>query len=600
MNANHSPRQAMVLLILAVLGAELAIMLLMECVIQPIFHQRLSSFDREFFGSFLTMGIMAPILYRLVFRPMLEQRQEIEQQRDGLAIAAVTFDAQAGVMVTDENGRIMKVNHLFTEITGYSNDEVVGKMARALHLDVQDAAFYRRVRAVLLRDKFWQGEILSRRKNGETFPEWLSITATTGHDGHRRYVSIFNDITEQKANEERIRFMAYHDPLTRLPNRELFLDRLSLAMARVGRDATRMSLLFIDIDGFKPINDTFGHAAGDEVLKLTAARLLGCVREVDTVARLGGDEFAVILEGVGNPRDVEKVIRKIQARLAEPTLLAHDRGEGIHASIGMAICPRDGIKADQLIHVADAAMYTVKASRKMSPQAPSAAAVAGSRAAFKGDRRAATTRPFTQRAGGVSAGRSRDEPQGDRIHAIAQASGARAIVEHVPEVAVAACAADGGARHAKTAVAKLDHVAAGNRLPEAGPAGAGVEFGGRIVQRRPAGDAAEQALGRWLLVLAIEGHLSPVASHDLVGRRRKALAPLRIGQDQPGHLTRAEIPAVVAKDLQQHVAGLADRRAGGGEKPWRQHAAAGKQQRTAGQRGTHESAAVHGEGFIKA
>lgn len=600
MSNNYSPRQSMVLLILAALGAELVVMLLMECVIQPLFRQHLSSFDREFLGSFLTIGMMAPILYQLVFRPMLEQRREIEEQRDGLAIAAVTFDAQAGVVVTDENGRIMKVNHLFTAITGYANDEVVGRMARTLHLGVQGAAFYRRVRTILLRDKCWQGEILSRRKNGQIFPEWLSITATTGHDGHVRYVSIFNDITEQKASEERIRFMAYHDPLTLLPNRGLFLDRLSMSMARAGRDASAVSLLFIDIDGFKPINDTFGHAAGDQVLKLTAARLLASVREVDTVARLGGDEFAVILDGIGHPQDVAKVISKIQKRLAEPTLLAHDPDAGIHASIGMAICPGDDIEVDQLIHVADTAMYAVKGVRKMRAAMSADVAVAGSPTATTDEPRFSGNPPFKQRAARVSAGGSCDETQGHRIHAIAQAGGLRAIVEHVSQVAVAAGAADRGTPHAKAAVANLHHVAAGNRLPEAGPASAGVELGGRIVQRSSTGDAAEQALGRWLLVLAIEGHLSPVAAHDLVGGRRESLAPLRIGKDQLGHPARTQIAAVIGKDLQQHVAGLADRRVGSGEQPRRQQATAGKQQRTTGQRGAHETAAVHGKGFVKA
>jgi PAS domain S-box-containing protein len=275
MNSNFkklsdSPLGAAIKVVLLILGAEFSIMVSIEGILTPLFGTEVSPLFWEFLDPVLLSVIVAPALHFLVLRPMKLQQVKLEQQKDELGIAAVTFNAQDGVIVTDARHKILKVNQSFTAITGYESCEVIGKTPAILQSGRQDKEFYRLMRESLEAHKFWQGEIWNRRKNGEIYPEWLTITPVVGETGNTHYVGIFSDITKRKSYEEKISFMAYHDRLTELPSRELFYDCLSQAMSNVRRKQDKLALFFMDLDGFKAINDNYGHEAGDEVLKTTS------------------------------------------------------------------------------------------------------------------------------------------------------------------------------------------------------------------------------------------------------------------------------------------------------------------------------------------
>ncbi|MDO9425107.1 MAG: EAL domain-containing protein [Methylobacter sp.] len=244
-----------------------------------------------------------------------------------LRIAAAAFESQEGILVTDANNNILRVNKSFTALTGYSADEVIGKSAGILKSGRQDSEFYAAMWASINRNKYWQGEIWNKRKNGEIYPEWLCITAISNPEGLiTNYVCTFTDISQRKADEERIKDLAYYDSLTKLPNRTLLFDRLNLALNTSHRNKTHGALMFLDLDNFKTLNDTLGHDRGDQLLIEVGQRLKNSVREVDTVARLGGDEFVIMLEFL-DKQEIEASIQahiiaeKIRNNLAEFYLL---------------------------------------------------------------------------------------------------------------------------------------------------------------------------------------------------------------------------------------------------------------------------------------
>jgi len=244
-----------------------------------------------------------------------------------LRIAAAAFESQEGILVTDADNNILRVNKSFTELTGYSAYEIIGKPAGILNSGRQDSEFYASMWESINRDKYWQGEIWNKRKNGDVYPEWLCITAITSPEGLvTNYVGTFTDISQRKADEQRIKDLAYYDPLTKLPNRTLLFDRLNLALNASNRNKTHGALMFLDLDNFKTLNDTLGHDRGDQLLIEVGRRLQSCVREVDTVARLGGDEFVVMLECL-DEQEIEAAIQahtvaeKIRSNLAEFYLL---------------------------------------------------------------------------------------------------------------------------------------------------------------------------------------------------------------------------------------------------------------------------------------
>lgn len=284
-----------------------------------------------------------------------------KQSEEDLKLAAMVYQVSSeGMLITDENNRIIAVNPAFTVTTGYEANEVIGHTPSILKSGQQSESFYRSLWRALERDGFWQGEIWNKRKNGDVYAEHLTINSIYAEDGsvHRR-VALFSDITEKKRSEEIIWRQANFDVLTGLPNRRMFLDRLDMEIKKAHREQRSMALLFIDLDRFKEINDTLGHHVGDELLVQAANRLRECVRETDTVARLGGDEFTVVLSQLHGTEDVERLTQEVIEKLAEPYRLA---GEVAHvsASVGVTLYPTDANNLEQLLRNADQAMYVAK------------------------------------------------------------------------------------------------------------------------------------------------------------------------------------------------------------------------------------------------
>ena len=264
------------------------------------------------------------------------------------------------ILITDAAKKIVAINPAFTEITGYRVDESIGKNPNILNSGRQTPDFYQKMWASINVAGQWQGEIWNRRKTGEIYPEWLSIGVVKNSKGEViNYISLFSDITERKAAEQQIEFLAHYDALTRLPNRALFADRLRSALLAAERNKNKVALLFLDLDKFKAINDTMGHLAGDLLLQSVATRLLTCVRESDTICRQGGDEFMILLSTIGNTTDVEHVAQKIIAVMKEPH---HIEGRDLIVtfSVGISIFPDDAGSVDAMVKCADDAMYRAK------------------------------------------------------------------------------------------------------------------------------------------------------------------------------------------------------------------------------------------------
>jgi len=269
--------------------------------------------------------------------------------------------AREGITITDANGTIIEVNAAFTSITGYSRDEAVGQNPRILRSERQSAEYYAAMWRSLNEKGHWSGEIWNRRKNGEFFVAWLAITTVAGEAGEGRHVATFIDITKRKEAEEIVLYRANFDVLTDLPNRGLFDDRLVGVLAMARRHRRNVALMYIDLDWFKNVNDSLGHAAGDGLLAEAAKRMEKCVRDADTVARFGGDEFALILSDLNDPGEAEEVARRVNKALAEPFELPEGTAN-VSGSIGIAIFPGDG--ADELLlkKSADKALYVAKAA----------------------------------------------------------------------------------------------------------------------------------------------------------------------------------------------------------------------------------------------
>lgn len=296
-------------------------------------------------------------------RDITEQR--LAQQR--LRIAATAFESDQGMMVTDTKQVILSTNRAFTEITGYSAQEVRGQTPRLLSSGRHNAGFYAAMWNAIERTGSWQGEIWNRRKSGEVYAEWLTLSEVRDDAGHpTHYVGIFGDMTQRKQAEEEINTLAFYDPLTHLPNRRLLLDRLKQAMVYSDRSARHGALLFLDLDNFKNLNDTLGHDIGDLLLQQVALRLSACVREGDTVARLGGDEFVLMLEDLSElapeaAAQAEVVAGKVLSALNEPYQLADHAYRGT-PSIGVTLFTCNQGATDELLKRADLAMYQAKAA----------------------------------------------------------------------------------------------------------------------------------------------------------------------------------------------------------------------------------------------
>ena len=287
----------------------------------------------------------------------ITHRKEIE--RELRLSARVIEQAAEGVVVTDPELAIVMVNEACARITGYDRDELLGHSPRIFSSGLHDESFYRDMSAQIQTSGVWRGEILNRRKSGQIYPQWLTISTVRDEAQQvQNYVSVFSDITEFKEARQRLEFLALHDDLTGLPNRSLFADRGRNAIAKADRKGTRLALLFLDLDNFKNINDSFGHRLGDELLREVAQRLRGCVREQDTVARVGGDEFVVMVEEVAD-YDVNLLTLRIEGALGQPYAL-EGTNAGTSVSIGISFYPDDGRDLDTLLRHADSAMYKAK------------------------------------------------------------------------------------------------------------------------------------------------------------------------------------------------------------------------------------------------
>lgn len=287
-----------------------------------------------------------------------ERAREVRLQQ-----AAVVFDStNEGVVITDENNRIISVNHAFSRITGYQPEEVLGHNPNLFKSGWHDDSFYQEIWQSLRRKGCWQGEIWNRRANGEIYPQWQTINTVRDAAGTlSHYVAVFADISQIKRSQNELDFLAHHDPLTRLPNRLLIVERLNTALVRARRQGTRLGLMFIDIDRFKAVNDSMGHSAGDEILRSAAERMAPLCREPHTLARLGGDEFLVLVEDLAQTEDLTQLALGMQRAFSKPFEVG---GRALHLSVslGISLYPEDGSDAGELLKNADTAVSLAKNS----------------------------------------------------------------------------------------------------------------------------------------------------------------------------------------------------------------------------------------------
>jgi diguanylate cyclase (GGDEF)-like protein/PAS domain S-box-containing protein len=344
--------------------------------------QRLAELREQFqsqlfvFDCLRADGQKIPIELRLLpmwddnehFKGLLGVGRDISVQRRAekdLRMAATVFEhSTAAILVTDPAGYIVQVNNAFSRVSGFSSQQILDQLPSMLTADTQQASHLNFVLKQLNQQGSWEGEVWLKRNNGEKFPAWVGITAVKDDEGDLvSYVCFFSDISERKASEQRIHRLAYYDALTQLPNRTLFQDRLHSALQHSERHQEWGVLMFLDLDRFKPINDSLGHAAGDRMLKEVAVRLSACVDSDDTVARMGGDEFTLLLRSQPNRDSLMTraihVGEQILASLAQPFIL-EGREFFVTASIGIALSPQDGNELSQLMKNADTAMYHAK------------------------------------------------------------------------------------------------------------------------------------------------------------------------------------------------------------------------------------------------
>ena len=308
----------------------------------------------------------------LGFAGVIRDVTERRRTEDQLRIAAAAFEVENGIMITDRELRIEKVNQAFSRITGYAAGDVVGRTPDILKSGRHSGRFYERMWRTLNEQGYWQGEIWNRKKNGELYPEWLSITVV--HDasgGISHYIGSFSDISERKEAEQRIHQLAFYDPLTQLANRRLFLDRVEHARVTSARTSQHCAVLMLDLDHFKMLNDTQGHHAGDELLVEVGRRIRHQVREADTVGRLGGDEFVILLESLAEDRDhaagyVSEIATKIHASLVQPYSLNGISDYRITTSLGATLFQGRDTSLEELLKQADVALYEGKSAGRNS------------------------------------------------------------------------------------------------------------------------------------------------------------------------------------------------------------------------------------------
>lgn len=324
----------------------------------------LTRFDASRFDAEITI---APIHHKghpaveVIVRDITERKIAERQHR----LAAAVFDTtDEAMLVTDADNKIVAVNPAFERVTGYDAAEVEGLNPHVLSSGRHDKHFFAEMWTELQQAGHWHGEMWNRRKSGEVYVQRLTLSLIRDAEGRVvNHVGVFSDITDEKQEAERIRYRASYDALTSLPNRALLHDRLQQALAKACRETNHLGVLFLDLDGFKPVNDRWGHLTGDHLLVAVAERLRACVRESDTVARLGGDEFVILLPDIMGRNDAETVAQKVISALGEPFVLG-DVCAHIGTSIGIAMYPEHGQSGPSLVNAADHAMYAAKQTGK--------------------------------------------------------------------------------------------------------------------------------------------------------------------------------------------------------------------------------------------
>ncbi len=335
-------------------------------------HQLIQKIGRNDFSTEInvTQDISNTVLsdlYKMQNKLYTHERERIESEQE-LRIAAAFFESQEAMMITDSNSIIIRVNKAFTRITGYTSEEVVGQTPRLLQSGRHDKDFYNKMWGIINRTDGWQGEVWDKRKNGEIYPKWLTISVLKDSNGVvTHYIGMHLDISAHKEAEEKVRKLAFFDQLTNLPNRRLFLDRLTQTMLASARSGKYNALLFIDLDDFKTLNDTLGHNMGDLLLEQTAQRLGTCIRKEDTVARLGGDEFVVILNSLGLDKvsaasQTEQIGKKLIMTLNQEYLLGSATYRNT-LSIGATLFNGNLVTVENLMKQADLAMYKSKETK---------------------------------------------------------------------------------------------------------------------------------------------------------------------------------------------------------------------------------------------
>lgn len=324
-----------------------------------------------FLVSIFILGGIAITLMLLVYASL----------ESSFRIVSLAVDQSASsIIITDTKGSIDYVNPSFSKKTGYSEDELIGRNPRILSSGNKSSDEYASLWKTLTEGNTWRGEFHNRKKNGQLYWEIASITPVKQRNGEiSHYVAVKEDITALKQAEQRILHLANHDALTGLPTRRLSMERLMSALSVAKRNKSKVAMMFIDLDGFKTVNDTFGHDAGDQLLKETAVRLCSCVREVDTVARVGGDEFWVILTDITDQKSITYIAEKIIKAVAAPYQMKSDVVV-IGASVGIAVYPDHTLNPQELVKLADQAMYKIKQQGKNNYEFAEAVSISKSRA----------------------------------------------------------------------------------------------------------------------------------------------------------------------------------------------------------------------------
>jgi diguanylate cyclase (GGDEF)-like protein/hemerythrin-like metal-binding protein/PAS domain S-box-containing protein len=316
----------------------------------------------------ILVAVACTVFYVLLAAQKLQESLDAELQERArvnasLQVANLLYQATSeGMLVTKADGTITNVNPAFTALSGYAADEVIGKTPRILKSDRHDATFYTAMWRDLQQKGEWKGEIWNRHKNGHLFAEHLTINTLYAPDGSAQsHVALFHDVTRQKLSAEKIFYQANHDRLTDLANRSAFFEQLAVELSRARRAGTRVGLLFMDLNRFKPVNDQYGHEAGDVVLKVASQRWSASIRATDTLARMGGDEFALLVGGQSSVDEIMGIAKKLNHALDQPIDLPGGQQCQLGVSIGIAVYPDHALEMDSLIAAADAAMYICKA-----------------------------------------------------------------------------------------------------------------------------------------------------------------------------------------------------------------------------------------------